>query len=354
MKNKGKRNILLIGPLPPPMGGVSIHLKRFSKLLENDFAIDYIDESDIIKTNYFNLRSLRLFRYLKKVLRSDLMYINSGTRLLIMFHLIAGKICKKKIILSIHGYPNSKKSFNSYVDSVFYSLSDRIIAVNSYILDRVSLPADKCIIKDAFLPPCLEDEPDLPVHLLNWVTQRKNLGKKIISANAFQLRIFNNHDLYGLDMCIEVADILIKKGFPVSFVFNVSSLEKNRDLYEKYQNTIKELNLNDNFLLLNEELSFVKLITYSDIIVRPTNTDGDALTVREALYFNKPVIASDIVPRPPGTILFKSRDIMDMENKLMDTIVLASKLASPDTTGQNKEYQIFYKQLINNVLTGNI
>ena len=128
-------------------------------------------------------------------------------------------------------------------------------------------------------------------------------------------------------MCIEVADNLIKKGFPVSFVFNVSSLDKNRDMYEKYQNIIKERNINENFLLLNEELSFVKLITYSDIVLRPTNTDGDALTVREAFYFDKPVIASDIVPRPAGTILFKSRDIIDFENKLKETLSLESKLA---------------------------
>lgn len=343
----------MIGPLPPPSGGVSIHIKRLSRLIENDFNVDYIDESGIIKNNYFNLRTYRLYQYLKRVSRSDMMYINSGTRLLIIFHLVTGKLFRKKIVLAIHGYRFKKKSLSSYLDSVFYSLGDRIIVVNSYILDRISLPADKCIVKDAFIPPYMEDEPDLPVHLINWLIRRKGLGEKIICANAYQLRIFNNQDLYGLDMCIEVVDSLIKEGVPLSFVFNVSSLEKGRDLYAKYNRIIKERNLTGNFLLLNEKLSFVKLITYSDIVLRPTNTDGDALTVREAIYLEKPVIASDVVPRPPHTILFRSRDIIDLKHKLKDTMDFASKVPSPDITGQNKEYKAFYTQLISTVLTGN-
>lgn len=351
MDKKINKKILLVGPLPPPNGGVSIHIKRFARLIENDFDVDYVDESCIIKRKYFNLRSYRLPQYLKRVQRTDLMFIHSGTRLLIVFHLMAAKLFRKKIILTVHGYPIKKKNFFTYIDSLFYSLADHIIVVNSYILDRVSLPFNKAIIKNAFLPPFMEDEHDLSLHLTEWLIRRKSLGKIIICANAFQLRIFNSQDLYGLDMCIEVADNLIKKGLPVSFVFNVSSLDKNRDLYEKYQNIIKERDLNKDFLLINEELSFVKLITYSDIVLRPTNTDGDALTIREALYFNKSVIASDIVPRPTGTILFKSRDIIDLEVKIRETLSLGLKSAITGTDEQNNEYQIFYKGLIDSVLT---
>jgi hypothetical protein len=62
------------------------------------------------------------------------------------------------------------------------------------------------------------------------------------------------------------------------------------------------------------------LIDSSDIVLRPTNTDGDALTIREGLYLNKSVLASDVVERPKGTLLFRNRDIADLESKLSDLV----------------------------------
>src|SRR5690606_7512387 len=62
--------------------------------------------------------------------------------------------------------------------------------------------------------------------------------------------------------------------------------------------------------------SFISLIEQADIILRPTNTDGDALTVREGLFLGKKVIASDVVKRPEGPYIFKNRDL----NSLMDVI----------------------------------
>lgn len=347
-----KRKILLIGPMPPPIGGVSIHIIRLSKLIQDEFLIDYVDESSQIKNDYFNLRTYKLKNYLKKVRWSDLMYVHSGKRQLVIFHILIAKLFRKKVILTVHGYPNPHKNFFTSMDSLFYSLSDRIIVVNSFILDRVKLPEDKVIVRCAFVPPIIEEEPGLPPHLLKWLESRKKLGEIIISANAYQLKFFNQQDLYGLDMCIDSAEELVRNGYPVSFVFNVSSVEKNRDLFEQYQLRIQNGEFSDHFLLLNEELSFVRLITYSDIILRPTNTDGDALTIREALHFGKPIIASDVIPRPEGTILFKVRDTQDLVRAISETINKQTAGSEPVSGNFNLEYEVFYKRLIDSVFFG--
>lgn len=111
---------------------------------------------------------------------------------------------------------------------------------------------------------------------------------------------------------------------------------------------IEKLDLQENFLLLNENLSFVRLIEQADIVLRPTNTDGDALTVREALYLGKPIIASDIVNRPLGTILFKSRDIDALEIILKETIERGWEGSSFLVKEEESIYKDFYKELINN------
>jgi glycosyltransferase involved in cell wall biosynthesis len=236
------------------------------------------------------------------------------------------------------------------LDEFFYSLSDRIVLVNEYILQRISLPAGKWIVKNAFIPPIMEEEAELPAFVKNWVENKKDSGNVVLCANAYQLRIYDSHDLYGLDMCIQAAESLIKKGYPVSFIFNVSTLEKNRELYEEYHREIRGKNLQEDFLLINEELSFVKLITISDVVLRPTNTDGDALTIREAIYFGKPVISSDVIPRPDDTILFKTRDMTDFENKLIRTLNSIHGANGSNIQERKMEYQFFYTDLINKLL----
>lgn len=343
------RKVLLIGPLPPPIGGVSIHIVRLSKLISDEFQIDYVDESSQIKKEYFNLRTIKLASYFKKVRWSDLMYVHSGKRQLAIFHILVARIFRKKIILTVHGYPNPRKNFFTTIDSLFYSLAHRIVVVNDFILDRVKLPPQRTLVRCAFVPPILREEPELPNHLIHWIDGRKKAGEIIISANAYQLKLFNQQDLYGLDMCIDAAEMLVAEGYRVSFIFNVSSLDKNRELYENYQQRIRSGSFGDHFLLLNEELSFVRLITYSDIVLRPTNTDGDALTIREGLHFGKPVIASDVIPRPQGTILFKCRDSADLARVIAETMASENRIEENTDANPNLEYEIFYKRLINSV-----
>ena len=164
------------------------------------------------------------------------------------------------------------------------------------------------------------------------------------------LEIFKNEDLYGLDICIDAVNKLKKEGYPVSFIFNVASTDKLKELYLNYQLKINELGLTDDFLLINEKLSFVKLIERTDIVLRPTNTDGDALTVREALFLGKPVVASDIVERPAGTTLFSTRNADDMVIKLKLIIKDNTKAGSERNNESKADYHEFYKNLIDTVI----
>jgi glycosyltransferase involved in cell wall biosynthesis len=50
------------------------------------------------------------------------------------------------------------------------------------------------------------------------------------------------------------------------------------------------------------------VLTRLDLFVRPTRADGDSLSVREALALCRAVVASDASPRPVGTHLFRSDD----------------------------------------------
>lgn len=347
-----KKTILFIGPLPPPAGGISIHIKRLSELLKNDYNFEYIDESNPVKPGFFNIRSLNLFKYLARVTKTDLVFIHSGNHILRCFHIVMSKLFFRKIILTIHAYPFKNKKLVKYFEEIIYRQADKIILVNANLADKIKLPQQNCIVQNAFLPPLMETEQELPAEIQAWIKKVKNGRKTIMCANAWQLEIFENEDLYGLDMCIEAVRRLKKNGFSVAFIFNVASTDKLRDTYLKYQASIKELALTEDFLLINERLSFVKLIEKANIVLRPTNTDGDALTVREALFLGKPVVASDVVERPAGATLFKTRDVEDMVVKLAQ--LMNKGILSENSKNESKDYYYeFYKNLIEEAIKKN-
>ena len=345
-----KRHILLIGPLPPPNGGVSIHVHRLAKMLSGKYAFDYIDESKIVKPEYFNFRSLHLIRYLKKFLKSDLVYIHSGTPALQYFHLIAGKITGNRVMITLHAYPFRKKWLPRLFDRILFSWANEIILVNPLFKERISLPENKCSIQNAFIPPIMEEESCLPVHIGQWIKTAADSNYKLICSNAWRLDVFDNQDLYGLDLCIEVTARLLKKGCPVKFIFNIATIDKYAASYKQYQEMINTMNLGDHFLLINEQLSFVRLMEQSDVFVRPTNTDGDSLSIRESLFLGRKTVASDVVERPAGTILFKNRDIDDFEEKLQRALQEPGLDKSTFPEKEMEKYKSYYGEMIDRVL----
>jgi len=143
----------------------------------------------------------------------------------------------------------------------------------------------------------------------------------VLCANAYQIREYKGQDLYGLDLCVElIAQLTYQSDVKAAFVFVVSRDAKGSQLYATAQKVIKDRGLEDRFCLYNGPVDFVTLMTQCDLVLRPTNNDGDAVTIREALYFGLPVIASDAVQRPPGTILFRNRDVKDLMRRTVDVL----------------------------------
>ncbi len=349
--NPNKR-VLLIGPYPPPYGGVSVHILRFKNLLKDGFNFNIVDESSLKKNEYFNLRSLQIFTYLKAINNTDIIIIHSGNLFVRIFHVFMGKIFSRKTILVLHGFISKPPKIVFRFLGLLYRTADLIIAVNSDIKFRLKLPERKCIIKEAFIPPNIDQEPELPLNISNLLYKFKKQGIRIVCANAFRLETFQNQDLYGLDLCIEVTKRLVEKKVPFIFIFVVSTIEQNSELYFKNEALIKDLNLSEHFFLINEKLSFVKLMLESDVILRPTNTDGDSLTIREALYLNKKILTSDVVERPTGVKLFQNRNIDDLEIQL--ETLLSEKIDNTINCIKKENYinvelKKFYSDLINKI-----
>jgi len=343
-----KINVLITGPMPPPAGGISIHLQRLQHLLKHEFNLDFIDESSLKNKLYFNIKSLNLFEYLKKIRNAEILFIHSGNRLFKKMHILAGKIFGKKVIITIHGYGKKRNALLRVYDQLIFNLANKIILVNPEIRQKLNLNENKIVIKNAFLPPILSEEPKLSNLIETRLIESRKQNKTIICANASRLDSYNGEDLYGLDIAVEATKKLVDAGIQVDLIYIVSSLDTGEDRFQKAQHLIQQYQMQSSFLLINEKASFVKLIEQSDIVIRPTNTDGDSLTIREGLYLNKIVLASDVVQRPEGTKLFKTRNAEDLFEK-MKSFITQKNNNNNLTTKAPVEIEQFYSSLINEV-----
>lgn len=309
---KASTVILLCGPYPPPVGGVSTHLARLSELLKDKgFSVLCCDDASKRKPDIYNIRSLNLYMYLKLIIRSDILHIHSSIDTIRLFHLIFAFFFRKRAIVTIHSW--RKNSFISLLWSfAFRNLTEKVIAVNDKIFEKINLPGSMRITQPAFIPPPEQHRP-LPTNISEFIQSARTAGKHVACTNAFRLVISENVDLYGIDLCLELfrsSDISNR----CVLVCAISDPSINEELINRYTTFIKDHGLANTIYLQLGPIDFCTLLIQSDFSIRATNSDGDALSIRESIHFQKPCVASDCVERPKSTILFSNRSLPSLHS----------------------------------------
>lgn len=320
--------IALIGPYPPPYGGISVHIQRMAAHLEAEGieCIIYDDsgteknEKNVICIN--NLKSWlpKYFFFAKE----DIIHYHTPNWILrIIFGLMS--FLGKKTIISIHGESlnDSLKSagwFRKKIIIFALKHTSFIIALNPKIKElalSIGVKSKNIEIIPSFIPPAVreEDIAEIPQEVWDFIDSHS----PVISANAFRISYYNNQDLYGIDMCIDLCANLRQYYPKIGLVFCLPDIG-DYEYFKKMKQRITEKGIENNFLFITEQYQFYPILMKSTVFVRPTNTDGDAVSIREALYFKVPAVASDAVLRPEGTILFKSRDIDEFTSKVKNVL----------------------------------
>lgn len=325
-KNKKKINvkkILMIGPIPPPIGGVSVHLER----LTNELKLNYSDNFKVYVANtaknpflvffkIFFFIFIASFKPSQYVIHSHISRHNLNRLLASYSHLRM-----IKFIVTFHSYRDDNLNISYKQDNIIKSLllkANSIIVVNFEIKEKILKIQPQCLNKIIILPAFIPFIDNFSVN--QYQTYKTDLGltdfidthKFIICANAYKITFHNNQDLYGIDLCIELLRLLNETGFKtVGFIFMLPQIG-DYNYYNQMMNKIQKYNINNDFIFINRNVALAPLFRDIDLFIRPTNTDGDAISIREALYARTPTIASDVVKRPYGSTLFISRDLDDL------------------------------------------
>ena len=316
-KNINDSNKIHIGILPPPLGGISVYLHRLKKLNPNDTFIDirYTSRWNLLKLfftsnkeiiiegiNWKLLFALSIIKQVKQNLSYSVVLHGSG----FINDIRSARFCKKMIMLfSINGC--------CCIRVVGKHIKDELVEV-------LPLYEGEIIVRDAFLPPPLEDEPKILATYPDEMRNFMEVQRPLIVANAFQLADWNGTDLYGLDMCIELIYRLKKDYSHVGLLFALANKQYRTDYYAKMRGLIADYGLQRNVYFLTDQHELWPILKDCDVMVRPTCTDGYGVSVAEALYFNRPAVASDVCKRSDGCVVFRNRDMDDFEVKVRQVL----------------------------------
>lgn len=297
--------IALVGPYPPPYGGISIHVQRMKALLSEQDNLSVVFSRGSVKrwlvSNWYRCLAFDVIHF------HDTSWKN---RVLIGLLGFLGF----KVVLTIHG-DSLKNQLNegNWIQRGLVSFAIRHIARIICVKDEIRVlllslgvkPFNISVI-NAYLPPVFNHETTIPQTIHNFI----ELHTPLIVANGFEVIPQSKEtDLYGIEMTIDLCARLVRDYPQVGCLFFLAQIGDQKR-YDELTAKISRLGLNECFrFIIGENLA--PALKQAILFVRPTFQDGYGVSVTEALYLGVPALASDVCEREKGAIVFKCGDADD-------------------------------------------
>ncbi len=293
------KNILFLWDRLNSLGGVETFLISLSKNLnrekyniylgvfENGYVAKYFEEIgvNVLKIERKNKFDFKTLIELSKIIDNyhiDIIHTHghfggiSGR--------IIGKLKKKKVISTYHSPLNydPHPDLTKKLTKLTLPLADYITFVSKSVSDTFNLKSKKQLVIYNGI-----DLEEIRKNAGNTEKTRKEL--KIKESDVFLLNIGRLTNSKGQEYLIKSIKILIKD-FP-----NVKlKIFGEGELREKYENLIKELNLESYIEILKPRKDIYKAINACDIFVFPSLYEGFSMVLLEVGAIGKPVVAADV------------------------------------------------------------
>ncbi len=309
MHNASPVKILLIGPQPPPHGGISVHVAGIQRQLTAAGTACRILDTTKIRRRFAFVIALLGFSLRGWTLHLHTNGHNRNSWLLAFLCGLAGR-CGAGSILTLHSgiapnYISRGSAGSRAVLATTCWLYRRIVCVSPEIRTAVlslRVPSHRIEVSPAWL----EGEP-AAVMLDPQLATRMEGHRPLLSTALF----FRPE--YGFELLVDALRQLNQR-YPELGCVVMGSGEQ----FAQAPGHVREAGLEDHVLLLGDvdHDTCLAVMSRSSVFVRPTLEDGDSISVREALALGIPVVASRVGSRPPSAILFQPGDVEDLFSKL--------------------------------------
>jgi len=317
--------LLLVGPFPPPHGGVSVHVLTLQGILQKSqipCRVLNISSEAPKSDRYVSIRGPLHFMFL--LARYSLngwslhVHINGHNVKSWLVAFAAGLVgmAGPGAMLTIHSgmapaYLDERRS-RRFLARATARLYRHIIAVSSEIKDALcslSVPEARIEVLPAYLPA-----PNAPLALPDNFESWSATHHPVISTALF----FRPE--YGFRLLVQAMSELLKKHPQLGCVVMGDS-----ESQPQGETQIRTHGLQQHMIAIGDVTheDCLAIIARSEIFVRPTLSDGDSISVREAIALGTRVVASDVIRRPEGTLCFKTGDATDLALKIESLLSVA-------------------------------
>jgi glycogen(starch) synthase len=343
--------VLLLGPYPPPHGGVQTNLVAIrSFLLNRSVPCSVINitrhrrpDADEV---YYPMGPAQVVQRLAR-LPYDLIHLHIGgmlTHRLLALGLVCARWPGKKSVMTFHsgGFPSTPEGQalgpSSLAGFVLRSF-DGLIGVNEEIIRflrkmGVRPQRARLISPYAFLTGSTSDRT-LPPALADFLATHDPV---LTSVGLLEPE-------YDLPLQIEALTPM-RQRHPQAGLLMIGAGSLEASLREKIASSPSAADI----LLAGDvpHAATMEAVVRSRLMVRTTLYDGDALSVREALQLGTPVIATDNGMRPAGVRLIPKSDLQALVNSIEAEL---QQPAAPREVSSGDEGNIqavfdFYRELI--------
>lgn len=288
-----KKNILLIGPFPEPVSGVS---------LANQVIREVLDESDdftanIIDTSYYKfdekigkISLKKLFFYLKlnsqifKIFQNNIIYLTPGQTFFGLtkysIFILLSSLLKKELIIHVHGnYLGTEyKTLSDIKKRIFYSLLSR--ATKGIVLSE-SLKKN--------MSPFIKDENIYVLH--NFAENYLTLNNKEVQLDKLKI-IFLSNLMRGKGILELLKALKILEKENIDYEAKIAGImdENNKKTINRYLNKLK---FTDYLGVVNGKEK-KDLLEWSNIFVLPTyyEMEGQPISIIEAMATQNLIITT--------------------------------------------------------------
>jgi glycogen(starch) synthase len=334
------RRVLLVGPYPPPYGGLSVQLQQWQRYVQQTHGwicevLNIGERRDEPLPGAHPVRGyLDFWRKLSQYARQGyLIHLftnghNLKSWLSALACALAGCINHRRSLLvfgsgNLPGFIERSGTLARAVAKTAVRLSGQIVCRNDDMLQallKLGVDRSKVSIVSGYYGT-FDQSDDLPIGIQKFLDEHR----PVLGAMATTLS-----PEYGVPLFLDAAEHL-RHQYPRLGVVLIGIADKERS----------QLRIPDQVdVCLAGPLPnpvAMAVMNRLSVFVRPSLFDGDSRSVREALSLGIPVVASNTGLRPAGVKLFAKGDAAQMMAAIRETIEGSETGVPPATTAAREE-----------------
>jgi glycosyltransferase involved in cell wall biosynthesis len=301
-------DVILVGPYPPPRGGVSAHIARLAHGLgDRGLTIGVVNHFHTSARDPLVIANLRRnpWRYWRvlRTARAQVVHYHHSRWYTLLVTAFALRRSPAATVATIHGRglePLLSSRAPGVAPLTRWALRsfDVLIAVSVEVEASLASVAERPVALIPAYLPVAGDPAALSRRAEEFLT-----GTSTLLMSAYRLTVDKRgRTIYGLETAIAGFAQLAGDHPHLCLAIFLASAPRSRRDARLLENLLAGAGGEDVRqrigIFYGEPLA--PALRLAGVYLRPTLTDGDAVSVREALAAGVPVLASDVVGRPPG------------------------------------------------------